>query len=241
MSVDDSARPHGDRRWGDAIDLSNRRSYLRQRRRAQADLNVARLLGDQVAESNARLELGRALLSLGYIDEAMAELTTVTDQAEAAGNLDCLYKALYSLAAAHLALNRREDHLACRRRGLAIAQRIGNLIEVDYATALVGYALLYLGQNEEAHEYLRRSEEATHGLMHGCKRAGMGVTQAMAKVNRLNLLDNVTARVYVLSWQKRWQEAHSAIQDGLAASEMVDSYITERLMTIADGLSKNGF
>jgi hypothetical protein len=69
----------------------------------------------------------------------------------------------------------------------------------------------------------------------------MGVTQAMAKVNRLNLLDNVTARVYVLSRQKCWQEAQRAIQDGLAASEMVDSYITDRLMAFADGLPKNGF
>jgi tetratricopeptide (TPR) repeat protein len=241
MSVDDSPRPHGDRRLSDAIDLRNRRFYARQRKTAHRDLSIARLLDDQVAESIARLELGRALLGLGYIDEAMAELTTVADRAEAAGNLDCLYKALRSLATGYLALNRREDHLACRRRGLEIAQRIGDLIEVDYATALAGYALLYLGQNEEAHEYLRRSETATHGLMHGCKRAGMGVTQAMAKMDRLILLENVTARVYVLSRQKRWQEAHSAIQDGLAASEMMDSYITERLMAIADALPKIGF
>ncbi len=75
MSVDGSPRPHDDGKLSDAIDLSNRRFYARQRRTAQRDLKVACLLDDQVAESTARLELGRALLSLGYIDEAMAELT----------------------------------------------------------------------------------------------------------------------------------------------------------------------
>jgi hypothetical protein len=69
----------------------------------------------------------------------------------------------------------------------------------------------------------------------------MGVLQAMAKVNRLGLLEVVTARVYVLSKQKRWVEAHEAIRDGLAASEKMDCYITYRLLALADGLSKNGF
>jgi tetratricopeptide (TPR) repeat protein len=241
MSVDGSPRPHGDRRWSDAIDLSNRRSYLRQRRRAQRDLNVARLLEDGAAESNARLELGRELLYLGYIDEAMAELTTVTNQAEAASNLDCLYEALYSLAAGYLARNDLEGHLACRQKGLIIAERKRDLIEIDYASALLGYALGYLDRNEEAGRYLHRANHPTHGLRAGCTRAGMGVLQAMAKVNRLGLLEIVTARVYVLSKQNRWVEAHDAIQDGLAASEMVDSYIAERLMALADGLPKIGF
>ena len=48
----------------------------------------------------------------------MAELAAVADQAEAAGNLDCLYKALYSLAAGYLARNDLERHLACRQKGI---------------------------------------------------------------------------------------------------------------------------
>jgi tetratricopeptide (TPR) repeat protein len=241
MSVDGSPRPHGDRKLSDAIELSNRRSYLAQRKAAQRDLNVARLLDDEAAESIARLELGRALLSLGYIDDAMAELTTVADRAEAAGNLDCLYKALYSLAAGYLARNDLEGHLACRQKGLIIAERKRDLIEIDYASALLGYALGYLDRNEEAGRYLYRANHPTHGLRAGCTRAGVGVLQAMEKVNRLGLLEIVTAHVYVLSKQKRWVGAHQAIQDGLAASETVDSYIAERLMAIADALPKIGF
>jgi len=187
------------------------------------------------------LELGRALLYLGYIDEAMSELTTVTNQAEAASNLDCLYKALYSLAAGYLARNDLERHLACRQKGLIIAERKRDLIEIDYASALLGYALGYLDRNEEAGRYLYRANHPTHGLRAGCTRAGMGVLQAMEKVNRLGLLEIVTVRVYVFSKQNRWAEAHESIRDGLAASEKMDCYIEETLLALSDRLPKNGF
>jgi tetratricopeptide (TPR) repeat protein len=241
VSVNGSSRSHDDRRLSAAVDLSNRRFYLGQRKTAQRDLKVACLLEDQPAESIARLELGRALLYLGYIDEAMAELATSADQAEATRNLDCLYQALYSLAAGYLARNDLEGHLACRQKGLIIAERKRDLIEIDYASALLGYALGYLDRNEEAGRYLYRANHPTHGLRAGCTWAGMGVLQAMAKVNRLGLLEIVTVRAYVLSKQNRWAEAHEAIQDGLAASEKMDCYIAETLLALSDRLPKNGF
>ena len=131
--------------------------------------------------------------------------------------------------------------LPVAKKGLIIAERKRDLIEIDYASALLGYALGYLDRNEEAGRYLYRANHPTHGLRAGCTRAGMGVTQAMAKVNRLSFLEIVEARIFILSKRKQWAEAHAAITEGLVASESMDPYIEERLLALADGLPENGF
>lgn len=205
------------------MDAASRRWLLARRKAAQRDLRGARLLGDAQTENAARLELGGLLLDLGYMDQAKIELLSVLDRADAMNDLDHLYKALYSLAAVYLALNELEQHLDCRRRGLAVAERVGNLVEIDYATALVGYALLYLSDTEKAWQYLDRSEARKHGPRPGCTRAGMGVIQAMSKVNRLGLVSNVSERVHLLARQRRWTEVQAALRIGLAAADHVSS------------------
>jgi hypothetical protein len=89
--------------------------------------------------------------------------------------------------------------------------------------------------------YLRRSDGANHGLIHGCKRAGKSLTMAMATVNGASLLAIVEACVYVFSRRGSWLAARQAIQHGLAVSDRLDCYIEERLLGLADGLPPNGF
>jgi hypothetical protein len=59
--------------------------------------------------------------------------------------------------------------------------------------------------------------------------------------NQTNLLAIVEASVFILSGQKRYLEAHRAIQRGLAASDCMDCYIADTLHALADRLPKNGF
>ncbi len=193
LGLEPDARPtllldEADRRLAEVhLALSRARHALGEAATAVEHVTVAqrtaRMVKEPKLEARVATELGTQLRQAGRVDDAVRELRSAVEQAELAGDQTLLPLPLYELGVVRWSQGDLAEAEAHWRRGLSIAQQIGD--ERAQARGLNGLAILALsrGQQLDARKWL---EQATTTF----ERLGMLSPLVVSRVNLIELYVN---------------------------------------------------
>ena len=139
---------------GTALMLSSR--YREARRRCEAAVAMARLVGARRAETQALNTLGFAISMLGDPEGGIARLEQSRVLAEEDGDVDAICRAETNLATVWLLVGQAEAAVRVADRGIAITRRLG--VELTGGAVLLGISavtLFRLGRWDEAEALTR--------------------------------------------------------------------------------------
>lgn len=138
--------------------------YLEQLQVAERAAHLARQVGDQRLIIGAEVTLSDALWGQGQDDDALRVLENLIPQAEAAGDLDNLGRALSNAAMYYQRRGEFDKDRLYHERALQVAERRGDRGQIVLASMDLSTNAFMSGDWKRSHAYLNRVSDAINAL-----------------------------------------------------------------------------